>query len=285
MTPMTNLWNTPVREICRISLPLLAMGGLILGASGCTSTGFGLGQEATTTSSARSEAMPDQRPADFRAVYGEDGGMAPWSERLEIDGDAASYELWMSDVTYVFDYSPGAPKLDALYDELRLGRFGEYEVIPYEEGEEVYDAGTNTYSVSAGEFSHRLSWSDETLRTPDTDFRPLTALSEFVSLSSTNQATDVLTINYDPAITDLYLENLQVQIDLTGSLFAIGEERWAETFPVNWSGGRRAINVVVLTGSPDDEPHVLVDRELEIDSGVVVNIVRTEDDNIDVQVS
>ncbi len=254
-----------------------------LALSGCSV----LGQTETRPAEAgfTIEDLPEVRPSDFTARYSQDAGMAPWSEWLSIEDGRAEYTVWMSEVTYVFDYEPSDRQLDDLYTAVHQGRFGEHLVIPFEEGEEVYDAGGTFYAVTVGDLSHRLGYSMEDLVLPDVDVSPLTALRQFVDLAATPDADQRLMIHYDPAINELYLEDLQVHFALADATFAIGEERWADEFEVGWSGGTQDVVVTISTGPPNGERATLIDQTVRIESGGVLELRRTVGDGIELRVS
>lgn len=233
--------------------------------------------------------LPEIRPADFKARFRQTGGMAPWSERLDIEDGKAQYSVWMSDITYVFDYTPSDSQLDELYAKVRGGRFGEYLVIPFKEGEEVYDAGDTSYAVTVGDVSHRIGLSEEELVIPDTDAgpegSPLVALRSFADMPATPTADERLTIRYDDAISELYLNDLEVRFDLGDSPFAMGDERWASEFIIGWSGGPRDVAVSISNKLPDGERSTLLEQTVAFESASVLKLQRTPDDGIELVLS
>lgn len=172
--------------------------------------------------------------------------MAPWAQEITVGGDRAVYEVWMNRITYVFDHQPTAERLDLLYDELRLGRFGDYDVIPFDEDEQPLDEGGRAWSASFGEFHHRFGDRNGTIDSPDTGFSPLVMLQAFVDQDQVPEATDRLTLVFESQSSPP--DGLRITFDLGEAAFAMGEERWADEFVISWSGGPREVPVTVHAG-------------------------------------
>lgn len=189
--------------------------------------------------------LPPQRPAEFAASFGQDAGMAPWAERIDIGIDS-TYEVWMNGPTLQVHFQPTDARLDALYDEVRLGRFDLYEVIPFDDDEMIYDAEGVGWSISVDGYRHNLSTSGQSLDRPDTGHAPLAALSSFVDTDSVPDAASTVTIVVDETIDAWFV------FDLGDADFAMGEERWASEVEFSWNGPTRDVPVTVWFTRPDN---------------------------------
>ncbi len=196
--------------------------------------------------------LPVDRPADFEASFSQDAGMAPWAEDITVTASTAVYEVWMEGVEYSFLHTPAPERIDALYNELRAGRFDLYEVIPFGDDEMIYDAESTSWRVRAGDFSHRVGASGEDIVGPSNGRRPLGALSGFSDLDAVPGATFTATILVDDGVaqrwgTDLFF-------DLGSADFAMGEDRWTQELVVSFSESPVEVPVIIRLNADSDEP-------------------------------
>jgi len=208
---------------------------------------------------------PSERPADFAATFNQDGGMAPWSEQISVAGDAAEYEVWMNDITYSFGYAPGADRLDELYRTFRDGRFETYRIVPFAEGDQIYDAESTSWRASFQDFSHRVSTSGEDIESDNSGSSPLTFLTRFVDSDQVPAASNPLTVTFDSGSIQPP-GRLTVHFDLGEATFAMGDERWAQEFMIYWSGEPQEVPVTVTEGLDADET-ILVQTTVPFEPG------------------
>lgn len=221
--------------------------------------------------------LPAVRPADFVATYAEDGGMAPWYERTEVRNDGATYLVWMDGLELRFEHTPAARRIDELYEELRLGRFELYEVIPFGEDEMIYDHETTSWRVRAGDYDHRLSAAGEDIVSPSTGHFPLRALSRFVDDTWVPSGGDRATIRAGDG--DFW--DVSVTFELGDADFAMGDERWADEIGFAWVGGPIEVAVTVTTGEDTDTP-TTASFTVVLERGAVIDLTRDAEGNVTV---
>ena len=211
--------------------------------------------------------MPPERPDDFGARFSQDGRMAPWAEEVSVDGAAATYELWIEGVEWRFHHTPDPQRLDALYAEVRDGRFDLYEVIPFGDDEMIYDAESTSWRVEAGDFSHRLSASGEEIRGPSTGLRPLGAISGFSDLDVATIAVHTATIVVEDAVAQRWGTDLH--FDFGSADFAMGDDRWTQELVVAFSQSPLEVPVVIRLNADSDEPVETTAVVTFVDGGTV----------------
>ncbi|MEM7091396.1 MAG: hypothetical protein AAF567_00225 [Actinomycetota bacterium] len=182
--------------------------------------------EATEPPTVDSSPWPAARPGEFAFEFGQDGGSAPWSEDIGVEGDRGTYVLWFEGIEYVLDYTPSAERLDGLYREVAQGRFDLYEVVPFADDEIIYDAEGESWVASVDGFRHRIGINGESIDRPDASGSPLSAMSSFNDRSRVPDATVALQIVLDDSTEDVDLWGLELHVALGGADLAVGDDRW-----------------------------------------------------------
>ncbi len=191
-------------------------------------------------------ALPPTLPDNFEAVYSEDGGMLPWSRTTTVTRGAARHEIDIFGDLFRFDFTPEDARVAGLYDELVEGKFDLYEVIPWEEGDEIFDAEGQSWRITAGDVSHRLGTSGEEIDGPDTDRTPLSALRLFADVGSVPTLTESVSIVRDPSVDELVsvgTYEIEVIVDLRGGDAGFDGDLFDEPLLISWAGGPRQVEV------------------------------------------
>ncbi|HEC11254.1 MAG TPA: hypothetical protein ENI86_17080 [Acidimicrobiales bacterium] len=193
---------------------------------------------------------PAETPPDLEVVFSTDGGMVPWSESLTVTPSEARYEVRSDGLSVEVVYTPDPARVNDLYEEVSLGRFDLFEVVPFENDEIIYDAESVSYRVTAGTVRHRLGTSGEEIAGVETDHHPLAAIEGFRLPENVPEAQGVVLVVFDRSV-DLYGRN--VVMDLRGADVAIGPDSSPEGFELHWSGGDRAMPVEIRVEGEDGE--------------------------------
>ena len=139
-----------------------------------------------------------------------------------------------------------------LYAELRAGRFDLYEVIPFGDDEMIYDAGSTSWRVRAGDFSHGVGASGEEIVGPTTGHRPLGAISGFSDTDAVPDAVFTATILVDDAAAQRWGTDLV--FDLGTADFAMGDDRWTQELVVFFSEASIEVPVTIRLNADGDDP-------------------------------
>ncbi|MCP5034208.1 MAG: hypothetical protein GY939_20605 [Actinomycetia bacterium] len=211
-------------------------------------------------------AMPEIMPADFTAQFSQDAGMAPWSEGVTIRADSATYTMSIDGLTLAFDYTPAPERIGALYVDLREGLFEQYEVVPFEEGEVIFDAESSYYRVEAGDVDHSIIVAGQDLNSPDTGRHPLRSLRLFHEIDSAPAADNTMFIELDGSSM---WSAITIRFDLTGTEFAVGDERFIDGLDIAWSGDRLdvPVNVTAETDEAGEESEHVADLVVSFEPG------------------
>ena len=209
---------------------------------------------ACGSSAAPVSSLPESMPPDFEATFSQDAGMAPWFEDIELTATDGRYELWMEDVQVNVLFTPDPARIEALYAEIRNGRFDAY--VTRDTDELVYDGESEFWTVEAGGERHRVSYSGgQVYEAPDTEFAPLARISNFVDLDLIVDHA-ALTIAFEPSLAEAW--DTEVTIDLRGYDFGIGDDRWNDELQIGVSpSGPMAIPVEATRGEGPTVEEVL----------------------------
>lgn len=145
-----------------------------------------------------SEVLPEQRPANLRIEYREDGGMRYYSAGITLSEAESFYDQNNSGAKTHASFTVSPAELDVLYQKLRARQF---EKISQTE-EEVYDRGGTAISVTWGAKS--ITVDDASMRFVDEQWRDA---YQDITMAILTLATDKMAalkkpvvIRFDPSI-------------------------------------------------------------------------------------